>query len=44
MIEKNTIVEQERYIMGVFSHTIVGMKRGSKGGKKERCILGGQQE
>jgi hypothetical protein len=30
--------------MDVFSYKVVGMKRGSKGGKEEGCILVGQQE
>jgi hypothetical protein len=34
----------KRKIMGVFFNTMVGMKKGSKGGKEEGCILGGQQE
>jgi hypothetical protein len=34
----------KRKVMSVFSYRIVGIKRVSKGGKGERCILGGQQE
>jgi hypothetical protein len=31
-------------IMDVFSYTMVGIKRGSKGDKEKGCVLGGQQE